>query len=94
MNKTGVPIAKISRIATIIVFLALIRCISEVFRLHYYTDVKISFDSIKPFLLGGLCCSVALLIMTFLGYAQKHRLIVAVAVMAILVLLLLKAIYL
>ncbi len=29
---------KISRLATIIIFLALIRCIAEVFRLQYYSE--------------------------------------------------------
>ncbi len=68
---------KISRVATIIIFLALIRCIAEVFRLQYYSEQDLLFSDFKPFLLGALVTSSALLLMTILSYFGKHKLIIA-----------------
>lgn len=44
---------KISIIATVIIFLALIRCVSEPFRLQYYATKALTFTDIKPFLIGS-----------------------------------------
>jgi len=43
-------ISKISKIATIIIFLALIHCIGEPFGLQYYSTTSLTFCEIKPFL--------------------------------------------
>ena len=46
-NRTEIRIAKVS---TIIIFLALIRTISEIFRLHYYSQSILTYEKIKPFM--------------------------------------------
>lgn len=86
-------INKFSKAATIIIFLALIRCISETFRLYYITT-NLGFNQFRPFLIGALICSVSLLIMTLLAYWQKHKLIIALAAITIVLLLVVKGVYL
>jgi hypothetical protein len=86
--------SKISRIATLIVFLALIRSISEPFRLQYYSETSLGFDEIKPFLMGSLIASVGLLSMTILSYFGRHKMIIATCILTIVILLILKKVYL
>lgn len=90
-NKNQVAI---SRTATVILFLALIRCISEPFRLDYYSTTVLTFAAIKPFLIGALITSVALSSMTLLTYFAKHKLIFAISILTIILLLVVKKIYL
>jgi hypothetical protein len=49
---------KISKIATLVIFLALIRTISEPFRLQYFSNSLLTFSDIKPFLTGSLVASL------------------------------------
>jgi hypothetical protein len=84
----------ISKIATGIIFLALIRCISEPFRLQYYSTATLTFGDIKPFLIGALVTSLGLFAMTILFYFGKHKIIIATGVFIIVVLLVIKKIYL
>lgn len=70
-------ISKISKIATIILYLALIRCISEPFRLQYYSATSLTFGDIKPFLIGSLVAALGLFAMTILFYFGRHRIIIA-----------------
>src|SRR6476619_5071168 len=85
---------KLSKISIIIVFLALIRCISEPFRLQYYAVSTLTFEEVKPFLLGALVTSIALLIMTILFYNGKNKLIIAISIFTIVLLLIIKQLYL
>jgi hypothetical protein len=85
---------KIAKISTIIIFLALIRCISETFRLHYYAPATLTFEEIKPFLMGALLTSIALLAMNILFYFGKYKMIIATCILTIIALLILKYIYL
>jgi hypothetical protein len=80
----------ISRAATIIVFLALIRVLSEVFRLQYYSSASLTFEKIKPFLLGALICSISCLLMLILSFWSKYKFIIAVSILTIVSLLVLK----
>jgi hypothetical protein len=64
---------KISIIAIIIIFLALIRCVSEPLRLQYYSTKALTFADIKPFLIGALVASLALLIMTILSFLANIK---------------------
>lgn len=91
INKNQVAI---SRTATVIIFLALIRCISEPFRLDNYGTTVLTFAAIKPFLIGALITAVALFSMNILSYFAKHKLIFAISILTIIILLVVKKIYL
>ena len=86
--------SKISKIATAIIFLALIRTISEPFRLQYYSATTLTFSDIKPFLIGSLVAALALFVMTILFYFGRHRIIIATCILTIVILLIIKKIYL
>ena len=66
----------ISRTTTVIVFLALIRCVSESFRLNYYSTYNLTFLELKPFLIGALTTAIALFIMTIFSFYGKHKIII------------------
>src|SRR5271170_2974410 len=85
---------KISKIATVIIFLALIRCISEPFRLQYYSATTLNFIDIKPFLIGSLVAALGLFAITILFYFGRHRIIIAACILTIVILLVVKKIYL
>jgi hypothetical protein len=85
---------KVSKIATAIIFLALIRCICEPFRLQYYSASTLTYADIKPFLLGSLVSALGLLTMTVLAYFGKHKIIMATCVLTVIGLLILRKIYL
>ncbi len=86
--------SKIAKIATITIFLALIRSISEPFRLQYFSKTLLTYDEIKPFLIGSLAAAIGLLAMTILFYFGKHKLIIATCILTIVILLIIKKIYL
>jgi hypothetical protein len=86
--------SKIAKIATFIIFLALIRSISEPFRLQYYSKTILTYDDIKPFLIGSLTAAIGLLAMTILFYFGKHKIIIATCILTIIILLLVKKSYL
>ena len=85
---------KISKIATVIIFLALIRSITEPFRLQYYSKTILTYDEIKPFLIGSLVAATALLVMTILFYFGRHKIIIATCILTIILMLIVKKIYL
>ena len=85
---------KISKIATVIIFLALIRSISEHFRLQYYSKTILTYDEIKPFLIGALIAATGLLAMTILFYFGKHKIIIATCILTVILMLIVKKIYL
>ena len=85
---------KISKIVTVIIFLALIRSISEPFRLQHYSKTMLTYDEIKPFLIGSLVAATGLLIMTILSYFGKHKIVIATFFLTIILLLIVKKIYL
>ena len=91
INKNQVAI---SRTATVIIFLALIRYISEPFMLDYYGTTVLTFAAIKPFLIGALIAAVALFSMTILSYITKYKLIFVISILTIILLLVVKKIYL
>ena len=84
---------KISKIATFIIFLALIRCISEPLRLQYHSATSLTFADIKPFLLGSLAAALGLLIMTILFYFRKHVAIILTCFLTIAMLVIIKLVY-
>jgi prolipoprotein diacylglyceryltransferase len=84
---------KVSIISIFIIFLALIRCVTEPFRLQHYSVESLTFVEIKPFLIGSLVTSLALLIMTILSFLGKYKIINATCILTIVVLLIIKRIY-
>ncbi len=86
--------SQVSKIATAIIFLALIRCISEPFRLQYFSATTLNFNDIKPFLIGSSVAALGLLVMTILSYFGRHRLIIVTSILIIVILLIVKMIYL
>lgn len=85
---------KIAKIATIIIFLALIRCICEPFRLQYYSATILMFSDIKPFLIGSLVTAIGIFAATILFYFGKYKIIIATCILTVIVLFLIKKIYL
>jgi hypothetical protein len=85
---------KISRISTIVIFLALVRTISEPIRLHYYSSTPVCFVQIKPFLIGALLCATGLFAMTVLSFYARFKTITLTAVLVIVAMLIVKYIYL
>lgn len=83
-----------SKIATLIIFLALIRCICEPFRLQYFSIAPLTFREMEPFSIGALIAALGLLAMTILSYLGKHRLIIAICITTIAILLIVKKTYL
>jgi hypothetical protein len=81
---------KISRIAMVIVFLALIRVIAEYFRLDYSTKEPVTFDILKPYLIGALVCSISCLIMAIFSFYAKSKVIIAIAAFTIIILVFIK----
>jgi hypothetical protein len=80
-----------ARISIIIVFLALIRCLSEFFRLDYLQENQLTISIIKPFVLGALVCAISCLLMTISLFYSKNRLIVIIALLTIGILFVIKA---
>lgn len=85
---------KISRIAIVIIFLALIRTIAEFFRLEYILGDALTTQQVKPFIIGALAASISCLLMTILSFYLKHKIIIIVSVLTIIALVLIKNIYL
>src|SRR4030095_11509731 len=81
---------KISKIATIIIFLALIRSISEPIRLQYYSRAILTYEQIKPFLIGSLVAAAGLLAMTILFYFGRHKIIIVTCILTIILMLIVK----
>jgi len=81
---------KISRIAMIVIFLALIRLISECLRLEFVSQDTITFEVLKPYLLGALACSIACLAMSIFSFYSKFKVVICVAVFTIIILVILK----
>jgi hypothetical protein len=84
----------LSKVAIISIFLALIRCISEPFRLQHYTISALTFEEVKPFLLGALVATIALLVMTILFYYSKYKLVTVICLLTVIILLFIKQVYL
>ncbi len=85
--------ATIGRVATIIIFLALIRTISECFRLEHVSPNTLVFRQLEPFLIGALISSIACLVMTILSFYSKHKTIIAISILTVISLIIVKSFY-
>jgi len=86
--------SNVSKIATIIIFLALIRSLSEPIRLQFYSKTILTYNEIKPFLIGSLVAATGLLAMTILSFSGRHKIIIATCILTIILMLVVKKIYL
>lgn len=84
---------KMSNVAMIIVFLALIRIIGEFFRLEYTLKEKLTIELLHPFMLGALVCAISCLIMTICSFYARYRVIIGIAILTIIILVVLKVKY-
>ena len=66
---------KTARVSTMVIFLALIRCLSEPFRLQHYSSSPLSLQNVAPFLVGALVAAIALLLMPILSYYGMQKLV-------------------
>jgi hypothetical protein len=87
MKISSKQLAKISILA---VFLALIRCISEFFRLQYVQRNALTIETVEPFMIGAMVCAVSLLPMNIFFVYSKFKWITASAIIAIAALFFLK----
>jgi len=84
---------KSAKVATVAIFLALIRCISEPFRLQYYAKTTLTLVDIKPYLVGSLVAAIALFAITILSFYGRHKLIVPICIITVVMLIVVKATY-
>jgi len=82
-NKTVLYLARIS---TIILFLALIRTLAEPFRLQYHSQIPVTFEMIKLYVVGAVEAALGLLILTILGWYGKNRMVIAFVIIIIIIL--------
>jgi hypothetical protein len=80
----------VSIAAILIIFLALVRCISEFFRLQAIRENELTIAEIKPFIIGALICAVSLLGMFILYLFKRYRIVVVLMVLTIAVMLFVK----
>lgn len=85
---------KLSKIATIIIFIALLRSLYEPFRLQTISENSIGYAEEKPFLLASLLCAFGLLSMTILSYYRKYNIMIIISVLCIIGMLIIKKIFL
>ncbi|MGB3076234.1 MAG: hypothetical protein WBB36_12970 [Chitinophagales bacterium] len=84
---------KISRIAFVAIYLALIRTIGECFRLNYLIGTALTFEQLQPFLLGAMISAIACLAMTISSFFAMNKLIITIALITIVTLLIIKIYY-
>lgn len=80
--------------AIIGVFLALIRCLAEVLRLQAYATGPLLYEQYKPFIFGALTAAVFLFAMNIAFFYLRYKVVILVAVLAIISLFILKFVYL
>ena len=84
---------QIAKVGMIAVFLALIRCIGEFFRLQSIHNNTITTETVKPFMAGAMVCAVSCFIMTILFFYSRFKWVTVFAVLSIAVLFFLKFYY-
>jgi len=80
----------LARISTVTVFLALIRALSEPFRLQHYSSLPLTYEMLKPYITGALVASIALFAMTVFSFFSKHTTVIVIGLLAILVLFIIR----
>ncbi|MEO6304330.1 MAG: hypothetical protein ABIP51_14285 [Bacteroidia bacterium] len=83
----------IGRISIIVIFLGLVRCISEFYRLEYTLQDKLSIAIIKPFITGALIAAIGAFLMVILYFFSKCKFVLIIGIIIIICMLLVKKIY-
>jgi len=82
---------RISRILMVVIFLALIRTIAEMFRLQDEQS-HLSYQQVRMCVLGALTATIALFIMVLLSFWSKHLIITFLGVITLLLLVVIKVV--
>lgn len=82
-----------ARIAILVQFLALIRCLAEYFRLQYVLRDRFSLAVAEPFVGAALFTAVLCACAVLLYFAGRYRLVVSAAVLNVIVLLVYKLVF-
>lgn len=84
---------KTAKVSIIVIFIALIRSISEFYRLDYTLQNSFTIQIAEPFILAALICSVGLLLMTILFFYSRNKWIIATSVLVIVLMFIIKFSY-
>ncbi len=84
---------KIAHLAIVIIYLALIRCIAEFFRLEFIYKENLMIAQVRPFMLGALVAAIACFIMNLLLFYNRHKIIPFIAILCIMALVIIKIYY-
>ena len=84
---------RLARFSTFVLFLALIRSISEPFRLQYYANTPLMLNEIELYLYGAMLSALGLLVMTIAMYTQRYKLAIATCLITIAAMMVLKWMY-
>ena len=82
---------KISIFLIVFIFIALIRCLFEPFRLHSQ-NIEMNFLTIKPFLIGAIISSISVFISGLFYMNQKYLLSIFISILCIVLMILVKII--
>ena len=83
------PEVSIARILMVVIFLALIRTIAEMFRLQDGQS-HLSYQQVRMCISGALTAAIGLLLMVLLSFWSKHLMITFLGVITLLLLVLIK----
>ena len=81
---------KVAKTSIIVILLALIRCLAEIFRLQSISTTALTVENVKPFILGSLLTAVSVLLMIVLFFYKKYKFIIVTAIVTIILLITLK----
>lgn len=85
---------KVAKTSIIVILLALIRCLAEIFRLQSLSETALTVEIVKPFIWGSLLSAVSVLLMIILFFYVKHKFIIVTAIVTVILLIILKYVYL
>lgn len=78
----------------LVIFLALIRTITEPIRLQYYSTTLLTYTDVKPYLFGALAASLGLLLMGLAFMTRRYKAVIAVCMVTIVAMVIIKVMYL
>jgi len=78
-----VPSRVSARVATLLQFAAVIRCLAEYFRLKWALGSAFTLDRYEPFVIGGLVTALGALIAVLFYFAEKYGLATVTAAITI-----------
>lgn len=87
-------VVNIAKFFMIILFLALIRCIAEFYRLDHLRGDALSISEIRPFMLGALCSAIGEFVMALLYFFNRNKLVCFFGFFTLIALFIIKGIYL